>query len=167
MSLVSFFLAVVVFIFVVMRSSVKRLCGLCWARVECDRHCPATWSLRCSIRCTFFCLGLFQRKDSWRERCTQHARRRKSCQRIGVRRQVKRCSERRLSQLSFCCHSASFRKCAQLPRLLLVLRLDDVRKCLLTRSGEEQANNITHDQHLMCLWPKLRIRVSQICVVVP
>ena len=47
----------------------------------------------------------FHRKDSWRERRTQHARRRKSI-----------ASDAALagrSQLSVCCHSASFKKCAR------------------------------------------------------
>ena len=50
-------------------------------------------------------LGSFHRKDSWRERRTQHERRRKSI-----------ASDAALagrSQLSVCCHSASFKKCAR------------------------------------------------------
>ena len=43
------FFAAVVFIFVVIRSSDKTLCGLCWVRVECGGYFPATWSLRCSV----------------------------------------------------------------------------------------------------------------------
>ena len=116
-----------------MRSSVKTLCGLCWVRFECDRYCPATWSSRFSIRCTYFCLGSFHRKDSWRERRPQHARRRKSI-----------ASDAALagrSQLSVCCHSASFKKCAR--NCPDCPRVDDVRKCLLICSGQEQANTTT------------------------
>ena len=89
-------------------------------------------------------------KDSWRER---------RCQRRGFGRPVAALSLLPLGQ---------FQKMrSQLLPMLFVPRVNVVRKCLLICSRQEQANKTTHDHHCMCLWPKSRIPVSQICVVVP
>ena len=86
--------------------------------------------------CTSSVRGSFHRKDSWRERRTQHARRRNSI-----------ASDAALAgrlPLSVLLPLGQFQKMrAQLPRKLLVPRVDVVRKCLLTSSGQEQANKTT------------------------
>ena len=82
-----------------------------------------------------------------------------------LRAPSRRSSQRIMSKPveSMCKHSTSFNKMrTQMPRMLLVPSVNVVRKCLLCL-----ANKTTHDHHRMCLWPKVRIRASQICVLVP
>ena len=106
-------------------------CG--WVRFEIDRYFPANWFLRCSIRCAFFSLGSFHRKDSWRQRRTEHARRRKNIANDAA-------FGRPVAALSLLPLGQFQKMFAQLPRKLLVPRLDDVRKCFLTSFGQEQAH---------------------------
>ena len=145
----------------VIRSSDKTLCGLCWVRVECGRYFPATWC---------FALFCFSCTSAWGQSTekTVGASGVPSMQDVEKALPTTRLLAGR-SQPSVLRPLGQFQKMrAQLLRLSLVPRVDDVRKCLLSCSGQEQANKSTRRPTFdVCLWPKLRILVSQICVVVP
>ena len=93
-------------------------------------------------------------KDSWRERHTHQARRRKSLLSTWpaqAGQTLHRAFPRRRSQCvmskpveKMCRQAAAFKRIrAQMPRKLLVPRMDVVRKCLLICSGQEEANTTT------------------------
>ena len=93
MSLVSYVFAVVPV--VGMCSSDKTLCGFWWVRVDSDRSFPATWSLRCSVCFISLCLWSFLMvKTVGASGVPTMQDAEKHCHRLGVRRQVKGCSER-------------------------------------------------------------------------
>ena len=113
----------------------------------------------------------FTWNDSWRERLAQRARHSK---RRGVGRAVIHYSERWCSHLSAYDEQARRENVQPLGQLQTYTCADTqnipqvtVVRCLPIFSEQELANKITHDQHRMCLWPKVRICVSQICVVIP
>ena len=130
------------------------LCGFWWVLVDCDRSFPAAW---CSV--VLFVVhhsvwGYVTWKDSWRERHTHHARRRKSVASdaaLAWRSYVAASASGRISQRmtnklveQICSNSASFKQmCTQMPRMLFVPRVDVVRKCSFICSEQDKANKTT------------------------
>ena len=111
-SLVPHVFCVVVFMVVGMCSYDGTLCGFWWVLVNSDRSFPATRSLRCSVCCASVCFWLFlmerQLARAAHPPCKTWKR---HCQRRGVRRLVKRCSEHRRVAAPSVSRTSPSRKC--------------------------------------------------------
>ena len=88
------------YLFVVIRSYDKILCGFWWEWVDSDLSFPATRSLRCSVCCTSVCLEPFRMERQLARAAHPPCKTLKKHCRRGFGTPVARCSERRLSQFS-------------------------------------------------------------------
>ena len=156
------------------------MCGFLWVRVDSGHSFPATWSLRWSVLCSCVCLWSFlmerQLARAAHPPCKTQNKNIASDAACAGWSNVAASASGRISQRvtnksveKMYSQSASFKQmCTQMPRMLLVPRVDVVRKCLriffLSRNRPTRRHTTTHR---MCLWPKVKIRVSQIYVVVP
>ena len=133
----------VVFMVVGMCSYGGILCGFWWVRVDSDHFVPATRSFRCSSRCTSVCLWSFlmerQLARAAHLPCKTQNKSIASDAAFAGRSNVAASASGRISQRTMnkpidkmCRHSARFKQMrTQMPRILLVPRVDVVRKCLL------------------------------------
>ena len=141
------------FCFEGMCSSGETLCGFWWERVDSAFSFPATWSLRCCVCFISVCLWSFFMERQLARAAHPPCKAQKNIV-IDLACAGRSKVAASVSAAGLVFHEqagrenvqtlGSFQKIrTQMPRKLLVPRLDDVRKCLLICSEQEQANKST------------------------